>query len=277
MIARALLQRAAAEMMAAGCEGARREAEYLLCASWAISPASLIINMVDEVPEAVPSSFEKMLPRRCQREPLAYILGSKEFWSLDFIVSPEVLIPRPEPEHAIEQVLQYYPNQQWNYLFADSGTGSGCIAVALATEYPNARVVACDISDKALAVAQQNAAKHGVLSRMSFAQGDLYQALPFASKFDAIVSNPPYVSQSEMLDIEPELGFEPRFALTDEASGLTLLDKLLQDAALHLAAGGMLVVESGLCGMPEASYPLSKLADYTDLAGNFRGSVFVNA
>ncbi|MDQ7001776.1 MAG: peptide chain release factor N(5)-glutamine methyltransferase, partial [Ghiorsea sp.] len=114
----------------------------------------------------------------------------------------------------------------------------------------------------------------GVSERMTFLQGDLYQALPQGETYDVIVSNPPYVSQDDMNNLEAELNFEPRFALTDEASGLTLLDKLLHDASTYLKAGGLLVLESGLCGMPDTPASMYKLEDYFDLAGNFRGSVF---
>jgi len=113
-----------------------------------------------------------------------------------------------------------------------------------------------------------------VVKCMRFCQGDLYQALPHGETFDVIVSNPPYVSRDEMNDLEAELSFEPRFALTDEDNGLTLLERLLHDAHLYLKADGLLVLESGLCGMPDTPNTLIKLEDYQDLAGNFRGSVF---
>jgi release factor glutamine methyltransferase len=156
----------------------------------------------------------------------------------------------------------------------DIGTGSGCIAVTLAKEYESSEVIACDISDKALNIAKTNAENIGVVERMRFYQGDLYQALSQGETFDVIVSNPPYISQDEMHDLEAELSFEPRFALTDEANGLTLLERLLHDAHLYLKADGLLVLESGLCGMPDTPSTLIKIEDYNDLAGNFRGSVF---
>ncbi len=258
----------------AGVDAPRKDAELMLMAAWGVSPTDLIIKAHDDVPDDVMAKFEAMLKRRINREPLAYILGVKAFWKDAFVVTPDVLVPRPETEHLIEMVLKYQPDQQENLTTLDIGTGSGCISISLAKEYPNALVTACDISDKALKVAQANADNLGVKQRMTFLQGDLYQALPVDSQFDVIVSNPPYVSQEEMFDLEAELSFEPRFALTDEASGLTLLDKLLQDAHHYLKDGGLLVLESGLCGMPNTPDTLLKLEDYTDLAGNFRGSVF---
>ncbi|MDQ7003964.1 MAG: peptide chain release factor N(5)-glutamine methyltransferase [Ghiorsea sp.] len=269
-----IIQAASKQLEKASVDAPRKDAELMLMAAWGVSQTDLIIKAYDEVPEDVIVKFEAMLKRRMNREPLAYILGVKAFWKDDFIVTPDVLVPRPETEHLIEVVLKHQSELQQNLSIADIGTGSGCIAVSLAKEYPHSEITACDISDKALAVAKMNAEKVGVVKRMHFMQGDLYQALPVDSQFDVLVSNPPYVSKDEMFDLEAELSFEPRFALTDEASGLTLLNKLLSDGHLYLKDGGLLVLESGLCGMPATPNTLEKLEDYTDLAGNFRGSVF---
>ena len=274
MNTRSLLQKGIQQLEQAGVDTPRIDVELMLMQAWDVSQTDLIIRGQDEVPEDVVSQFNQLLERRLKREPLAYILGKKAFWKDEFIVSEDVLVPRPETEHLIEMVLKYRPNQQRYYMMADIGTGSGCIAVTLAKEYPSSEVMACDISDKALAISKSNAENLGVLERMTFYQGDLYQALPDGSQFDVIVSNPPYVSQDEMHDLEAELSFEPRFALTDEADGLSLLKQLLDDAHVYLKEGGLLVLESGLCGMPDTPNTLIKLEDYQDLAGNFRGSVF---
>jgi len=311
MKARFLLQQAIKSLSEAKVDAPRTDAELMLMHVWHISQTSLFIQMNDEVPEDIAVRFQQLLERRLKREPLAYILGAKAFWKHEFMVSSDVLVPRPETEHLIEMVLKYIPKalssvrsgelrsksasprgmreslatgcptkelgHDDNLLkIADIGTGSGCIAITLADEYQHSEVAASDISDNALKIATNNAERLGVSKRMTFYQGDLYQALPNNSTFDVIVSNPPYVSQAEMFDLEAELGFEPRFALTDEATGLTLLERLLNDAHLYLNAGGLLVLESGLCGMPETPKTLIKLEDYTDLAGNFRGSVFRN-
>jgi len=269
-----LIQEASEQLRQEGVDAPRVDTELMLMAAWGVSQTDLIIKSRDEVPEDVVSKFNTMLERRLKREPLAYILGIKAFWKDEFVVSEDVLVPRPETEHLIEMVLKYHLDQEQACSIADIGTGSGCIAVTLAKEYPNSEVVACDISDKALAITKTNSGNLGVAAQMNFYQGDLYQALPDGSQFDVIVSNPPYVSQDEMNDLEAELGFEPRFALTDEGSGLTLLEKLLDDAHVYLKDGGLLVLESGLCGMPKTPDTLEKLEDYFDLAGNFRGSVF---
>ncbi len=274
MLVHDLIKISSQQLKQVGVDAPRKDAELMLIEAWGVSQTDLIIRGQDEVSEDVLSKFNQLLERRLNREPLAYILGKKAFWKHEFIVSQDVLVPRPETEHLIEMVLKYRPNQERDYLMADIGTGSGCIAVSLAKEYHNSEVAACDISDKALEIAKTNAENIGVLERMSFYQGDLYQALPDGAQFDVIVSNPPYVSSDEMYDLEAELSFEPRFALTDEADGLTLLEKLLDDAYAYLKEGGLLVLESGLCGMPDTPNTLTKLEDYVDLAGNFRGSVF---
>ncbi|MDQ6976897.1 MAG: peptide chain release factor N(5)-glutamine methyltransferase [Ghiorsea sp.] len=269
-----LIQEASNQLEQASVGAPRMDAELMLMATWGVSQTDLIIRAHDDVPQDVVVTFEAMLKRRMNREPLAYILGKKAFWKHEFLVSEDVLVPRPETEHLVEMVLKYRPHQEDTLQICDIGTGSGCIAITLADEYKNSFVTACDISDTALVIAQKNAKQVDVLERMSFYEGDLYQALPAGSQFDVLVSNPPYVSKDEMNDLEAELSFEPRFALTDEDSGLTLLEKLLDDAHAYLKDGGFLVLESGLCGMPKTPDTLEKLEDYFDLAGNFRGSVF---
>ncbi len=274
MIVRALLRDVTEQLTQAGVEGARKDAALLLMAAWGISATSLVIKMLDEAPHKVVVQCSALLERRLNREPMAYILGVKSFWKDEFVVTSDVLIPRPETEHLIEMVLKHLPKQQEMYQIADIGTGSGCIGLTLAKEYPHSRVTACDISHQALTIAKINAENMAVGQRIDFYQGDLYQALPSSIRFDVIVSNPPYVSSDEMLEVAQELSFEPRFALTDEATGLTLLEVLLQEAHHHLKVGGLLVLESGLCGMPNTPQTLQKIEDYHDLAGNFRGTVF---
>lgn len=275
MLARELLVHAASRLALAGCDAPRRDADLMLMSAWELSATSLMIRLVEDVPPEIGQAFEALLQRRLAREPLAYILGEKEFWSLTFKVTPDVLIPRPETEHLIEAVQRYYSDTNASLTICDIGTGSGCIAITLAHEYAKSLVTACDISEKAIAVAKGNAAKLGVAARMQFYAGNLYRALPkHTQKFDVIVSNPPYVSLNEMNALQAELGFEPRFALTDEDTGLTLLAGLLEDAHVFLKPNGMLFLESGLCGMPATPATLEKVSDYVDLAGNFRGAMF---
>ncbi|MDQ7003264.1 MAG: peptide chain release factor N(5)-glutamine methyltransferase, partial [Ghiorsea sp.] len=207
MNTRSLLQQAMQQLQQVGVDAPRKDAALLLMVAWDISQTSLMVKMMDEVPEYVVAAFQPLLQRRLKREPIAYILGKKAFWKDEFMVTPDVLVPRPETEHLIEMVLKYQPNQHAEYKMADIGTGSGCIAVSLAKEYPYSAIAACDISNKALAVAKLNAKQLGASQRMTFYEGDLYQALPQGETYDVIVSNPPYVSQDEMDDLEAELSF----------------------------------------------------------------------
>jgi len=275
VIVREYLQEAIQRLKKTGCEQARLDAEVLLMHVWGVSPTQLIMRALDELPDAVRVAFDACIEKRCQRIPVAYITGVKEFWSLDFMVTEDVLIPRPETEHLIEEVLKAYPNEQESYHFAEIGTGSGCIAITLACEYPHAHIIATDIFDAALAVARQNAEKHGVLQRIDFRQGDVYQAFPEHLKpLDAIVSNPPYLALQHMDDIAQELRYEPSFALTDQKDGLSLLRTILSNASNYLKAQGHCIVETGLSGLPTTPETLEQLHEYHDLAGILRGGVY---
>jgi release factor glutamine methyltransferase len=269
------LRHAASRLAAAGIDSARLDAELLLMHAWGCGRAHLIAHSRDELPADVLAEAERLLARRGAREPLAYLTGWREFWSRDFAVNAAVLIPRPETEHLVEAVLARFPERERPWRFADIGTGSGCLAVTLACEYPAARVEATDISAAALACARDNAERHGVEARIHFRQGDLFAALDAADgPYDAIVSNPPYVSLDEYRDLAPELGFEPRGALTDEADGLRLLARLVAGAPAHLLPGGDLIVETGPCGLPPAPAPMAFAAEITDLGGRLRGGVY---
>ncbi|MDQ6967407.1 MAG: peptide chain release factor N(5)-glutamine methyltransferase [Mariprofundaceae bacterium] len=269
------LRDAIRRLQAVGCENPRLDAELLLMHVWGMTRTQLIIKAHDELPNDIQHAFEKTISERCKRIPIAYITGEKEFWSRLFNVSPDVLIPRPETEHLIEALLKLYPDKQAPYHFADIGTGSGCIAITIALEYPNSTVIATDISEKSLNIAQHNAKKHHVENRIQFKQGDLYQALDASTTtFDAIISNPPYVSADEMYDLEQELHHEPAHALTDDADGLRLLRTLLHEAPQRLKENGYLLLETGLCGLPETPSSMTMLHSYHDLAGLLRGGIY---
>jgi release factor glutamine methyltransferase len=272
------LRQARAALDDAGVESARLDAELLLMHAWQVDRTHLIAHGTDPLPDEVEEAAGKLLARRRRREPLAYLTGSREFWSRDFEVGPDVLIPRPETEHLVESVLARFPERDRAWRFADIGTGSGCLAVTLACEYPSALVTATDISQAALAVARRNAAHHGVDVRIAWHRGHLYEALPpHAGPFDAIISNPPYVSAHEYRGLAPELRFEPSGALTDEADGLSLLSVLLAGAAAHLVAGGYLMVETGPCGLPAPVPGMALEEEIHDLAGLLRGGVYRRA
>ncbi len=275
MTPRKILAAATQQLQDCACAMPKLDAEVLLCHAVGQGRSWLIAHADDELDIATAHAFEKLLKQRKQRQPVAYITGEKEFWSRAFTVSPDVLIPRPETEHLIEAVLEAFPDRAAAYHFCDIGTGSACIAVTLACEFPQARITATDISPQALAVAQKNAAKHAVESRITWRQGDMFAALnPVDGPFDAIISNPPYVAQDEMAMLEPELAFEPRAALTDEADGLRYLACLLEQAGQWLKANGLLIVETGLCGLPEEKNELRLKQRIIDLAGHLRGGIY---
>ncbi|HCS12466.1 MAG: peptide chain release factor N(5)-glutamine methyltransferase [Zetaproteobacteria bacterium CG06_land_8_20_14_3_00_59_53] len=275
MSPRRLLAQAVKTLVLSGCTSPKLDAELLLCHVLGKGRSWLIAHADDAINASTIDIFLTLLERRRLREPVAYITGEKEFWSRPFHVSPDVLIPRPETEHLIEALLTHLPDTRAAHRFCDIGTGSGIIAVTLACEYPNAHVVATDISTAALAVAASNAERHGVAERMEFFQGDIFGALKGSMEaFDAIVSNPPYVAEHEMAALEAELGFEPRSALTDGVDGLRYLSELVAGSRARLKQDGLLIVETGLCGLPEGTEDLPLKQRITDLAGRLRGGIY---
>ncbi len=276
MTVRDLLHSTSLTLQQAGCDAPRLDAELLLAKVLGCDRAWLIAHADDSVPSAVLETYLDLVEHRRKREPLAYITGEKEFWSRPFFVTPDVLIPRPETEHLIESVLEHCPNTRKKFRFCDIGTGSGCIAVTLACEYPQATVVATDISHDALYIAQRNVKQHGVASRIELRQGDMFAALRKEDGlFDAIISNPPYIAQGEMDTLGAELDFEPRYALTDEANGLTYLEHLVGAASRWLKPDGYLIVETGICGLPSTPPSMQLEHEIMDIAGHLRGGVFV--
>jgi release factor glutamine methyltransferase len=188
--------------------------------------------------------FRRLVRKRTEGMPLAYLTGTKEFWSIPFEVSPSVLVPRPETEVLVEKVLELSSREEESIV--DVGTGSGCIAVALAQELPRARIDAVDISERALAVARRNAARHKA-RRVRFLRSDLLSAYRCTgARFDFIVSNPPYVSRTVWDGLPDDVrNHEPRRALLAGESGLELIERLVRRAAAFLKLGGYLIFEIG--------------------------------
>lgn len=229
-----LLQRAAANI-------ARRDAEILLAAAWRRSRAQLAALAHDPVPPEIAARFAADCARRAAGEPVAYLLGRREFWSLELEVSPAVLVPRPETELVVERVLAHISAEVARV--ADLGTGSGAIAIALAHERPRWRVTASDLSADALAVARRNGERL-VPGRIEWLSGDWFA--PCAQRrFDAIASNPPYIAGDDPVLQGDGLRHEPRLALTPGGDGLGALATLINGAPDHLEPGGWLVLEHG--------------------------------
>jgi release factor glutamine methyltransferase len=190
--------------------------------------------------------YRRMIARRAARVPFAYILGEREFWSIPLTVGPGVLIPRPETELLVETVLALAGSG--GETIAEIGTGSGAVALALAKEMPGARIIATDISRRALALARANASRHGA-GNIEFRGGDLFAPLrrpSLGGRLDVLVSNPPYVSEAEWRRLEPEVrDFEPKEALVSGPSGLEVIARLVAGAPEFLKPGGWLVFEIG--------------------------------
>ena len=236
---RGLLAAAAGEL--SGDESAR-EVELLLSHALRRDRAWLRAHADDPLAAEDAVQFHALLLRRTAGEPLAYIIGRREFWSLDFTVTPDVLIPRPETELLIEFALQRIP-QNAQADIADLGTGSGAIALALAHERPQARVLATDASAAAWMVARGNAERLGIRN-VEFVRGDWCAGLA-ERKFDLIVSNPPYIADGDTHLAQGDLRFEPRTALASGADGLDAIRAIVRDALAHLKPGGWLLLEHG--------------------------------
>jgi len=223
----------------------RRDAELLLLRVIQRDRAFLLTHPDAKITPEQRAQYEEWLRRRAAHEPIQYILGEQEFWGLTFAVTPDVLIPRPETEHLVEALLERVPHDQ-PVRIADVGTGSGAIAVALAHSLQLAQVTALDISEAALAVARQNADTHQVADRVRLLTSDLLSAVA-GERFDAIVSNPPYVAEADRDSLEPQVrDYEPAMALFGGPSGFEVYERLIPQAREALQPDGWLLIEMGL-------------------------------
>lgn len=214
----------------------------------------------DLAPPAFRVKFDRLVERRCRREPVAHITGVREFWGLGFAVSSEVLIPRPETELLVETALALLVDRMAPWAIADVGTGSGCLATALARELPCARVTASDTSVAAIGVARRNAVTHDVADRISFHATSFFDGLP--GPYDLIVSNPPYIPDQEVRRLAPEVSrYEPVAALAGGADGLDPARALVPAAVARLRTGGWLVMEIG-AGQSAAVNALARHAGF---------------
>lgn len=240
---------------------ARTEATLLLRFTANVSREELFLRPDAALSPAETDAYETAVTRRATREPLAYITGTREFYGLTFAVTPDVLVPRPETEGVVEQVLAGSPAR-----VLDLCTGSGAIAVAVAVHVLAAQVTATDISEAALAVAQANAARHGVADRVTFACGDLFAPVSPVSRFDVIAANPPYIAPADIEMLEPEVrDFEPRIALGVHADALQFYRRIAGESGAFLAAeGGRVVVEVGY-GQADAVRELFAASGFADV------------
>jgi release factor glutamine methyltransferase len=239
-------------LQSAGLDGNEAALDARLLASHVLGwdAARFLTYENEPAPAGFDEPFARAVERRASREPFAYIVGVKEFWDLSFVVGPGVLVPRPETELLIDAALEFFPQRDRQFYAADAGTGSGCIAVALAKERPRAVVLATDISPDALAIAQENARRHRVTDRIEFLATDLLDGAP--DPFDLILSNPPYVPAHEAPMLQPEVrDYEPAIALFSGDDGLNAIRRLIPESVLRLSPGGLLMFEFGM-GQGEA-------------------------
>jgi release factor glutamine methyltransferase len=227
-----------------GFESPRLEAQILLAHALGCKKIDLYVRHDEEPAEDRRTAFRETIKKRAEGMPVAYLVGHREFYSLEFAVSPAVLIPRPETETLVMEALRRLkPLESPRVL--DLGTGSGAIAVAIARQHKTARITAVDVSSAALAVAASNAQRHGVADRITFLEGDLF--VPVAGEtFDLIVSNPPYIADAELASLDVGVReFEPRAALAGGPDGLDFYRRIAADVPNYLAAGGAILVEIG--------------------------------
>lgn len=270
-----------------GSQSPRLDAEVLLAHAMQCARIELYTEFNTEPSDQQKQVFRDLVRRRGDGEPVAYLVGYKEFYSLRLNVTPAVLIPRPETEHLVIEALDHAKRlastaQQQPLRIADVGTGSGAVAIAVATHLPamhpaGGHVTAIDISSDALAVAQANAQQLGVAERITTVQGDLLSPLPPEPALDLVLSNPPYVSQSEYEQLEPTVrDHEPRLALVAGPQGTEIIERLIGEAAERLVGGGQLIIElspmiaSACADLVVAAGTFSEPKFVKDLAGHRR-------
>lgn len=232
------------ELSNVGIAEPSRESASLLQFAIARNRAFLIAHPEYELTANESELYRSAITRRAARVPFQHIVGCQEFYGLDFIVTPDVLIPRPETELIVERAIELLadlPSPQ----FLEIGVGSGCISVALLKHLPKATAVAVDISEAAIAVARRNAEMHGVSDRLQFTLSDVFANVS-AERFDLIASNPPYVPLDEYAKLQPEVrDHDPRTAVTDGSTGLTIIERIVAGSPEHLKPGGRLLIEIG--------------------------------
>jgi release factor glutamine methyltransferase len=240
-----LLRWATDDFRARGIDTPRLDAELLLARALGATRIQLFVDSKRPLDEGELARMRELVKRRRAREPVAYILGEREFYGRTFRVDRRVLVPRPDTEALVEMALERTRAVSMSMRALDLCTGSGCVAVTLARERPTAFVMASDLSEDALAVARDNALRLGAYN-VALRRGDLFAAVDASRRFDLVTSNPPYVSAGEVLSLQPEIReHEPRLALEGGDDGLAVLRRIVAEAPPHLAEGGVLAVEVG--------------------------------
>jgi release factor glutamine methyltransferase len=259
---RRVVQWTAQDFAARGLDSPRLDAELLVAHALQIDRVRLYMDLDRPLVPDELAAIRALVIRRRKREPLAYVIGTREFFGRSFAVTPAVLVPRPETETLVERALELLPPDAEGPVL-DVGTGSGCIALTLAAERRALQMDATDLAEAALAVAARNAERLGVAARVRFYCGDLFAALPEPRRYALVVSNPPYISLNERPALAPELAREPEEALFAGEDGLAIIRRLVAEAPSYLAPGGTLLVEIG-AGQGEAVLALLRAAGFED-------------
>ncbi|HEX7448344.1 MAG TPA: peptide chain release factor N(5)-glutamine methyltransferase [Pirellulales bacterium] len=257
-----------------GADSPRLDAEVLLAHALGCQRIELYTAFEQSPGEPARTAFRELVRRRAEGTPVAYLVGRREFYSLSFQVTPDVLIPRPESEFLVIRLRDRAKPAEGPWTIADVGTGSGILAVCAAKRLAQSQVTAIDVSAGALAVARQNAEAHGVSDRIEFVAGDLFAALPSERRFDFVVSNPPYVTESEYEMLPRDVrDFEPRQALVAGPRGTEVIERLVAQAGDRLTHGGWLLteispqLETAVRAVFEADERFEPPATVKDLAG----------
>lgn len=248
-----------------GSASPRLDAEVLLAHARGCPRIQLYTSYDEPLSDQVRARMRELVQRRAASEPVAYLVGHREFFSLDFEVNPAVLIPRPDTETLVLEALELLKSREQPRVL-DLGAGSGCIAVAIAVNCPQAMITAVDLSPAAVALARRNAARHDVADRIEIIESDLFGALPNGASFELIVSNPPYVRDDELDTLEPDIRrHEPQMALLAGPDGLDVIRRIVNDAGRFLAENGSLLLECS----PEQVEPVCRLFE---THGGFRST-----
>lgn len=227
-----------------GADSPRLDAEVLLAEALGCQRIQLYATFGEVPGEEAKAAFRELVRRRAEGTPVAYLVGRREFYSLAFQVTPDVLIPRPETEFVVMRLIDLAEPADQEWAIADVGTGSGVIAVCAAKWLPASHVLAIDVSSRALAVAAANAGDHQVSDRIEFVESDLFAAVPSGRRFDFVVSNPPYVMEEEVGELNRDVrDYEPRGALVAGPKGTEIIARLVGQAAERLKPGGWFLTE----------------------------------
>lgn len=270
-----------AALKEAGVDSANLDARLLLARVLGVGREYLTMHSESTLSDIELSAYETMIERRAAREPMAQILGEREFWSMNFRVTADTLTPRPDSETLIEAILEYVPRRDARLMVADFGTGTGCLLLSLLSEFPNAHGLGVDISEAALDVAQKNAQSLGLSERAHFYHANWGEGV--MGRYDVIVSNPPYIAEADMAALAPEVAeFEPRSALVGGEDGLVAYRDLMPHIKRLLAPHGLAALEFGK-GQHEQvlaialEHGLRALEFQSDLAGIIRCVILAHA